>query len=185
MHARDRRRERETEPGAGPRARAFESDETVEHARPIFRRDARSPIRHVEFDPVAGAPRGDDDVRPFGRLAGLFLLPIFQRVIHEIGDRLADQLAIPPDQSVRAFRLDPEIESLLLGDGLVEFGHRMRRFIHVKGLLGLDLGARLDARDQEQRIEDLDEIVRFLDRPLERRAIVRPRRLRRRSASSA
>ena len=64
-------------------------------------------------------------------------------------------------------------KALFLGDRLVELGDAARRFADVEELKRADVAAGFGAGDQQQRVENLDQPVRFLDRLLEREAIGR------------
>src|SRR3984893_1800384 len=94
-----RRGERKAEAGARPRARVFEPDESIEHAQAIVLGDARTAIRHDEFDIAATPPRREFD-GAFGSLCGRSIragprrlrAPVFQRIVDEIGDGLTGKL---------------------------------------------------------------------------------------------
>src|SRR3984893_14537374 len=53
--------ERKAEARPWPRARVFEPDESIEHAQAIVLGDARTAIRHDEFDIAATPPRREFD----------------------------------------------------------------------------------------------------------------------------
>ena len=91
---------------------------------------------------------------------------VFQRVVDQISDRLADQLAVSADPQ-RALGLDPQRDALLLRDRLVELGDAAGGFAEVECLNRIGIAAGLGARDQQKRVEDLDQTVGFLDRLFE------------------
>ena len=78
-----------------------------------------------------------------------------------------------PCTGAAARRLDLELEALLVGERLVELANAARDLGRIE--LG-HVVARLAGfrtRDHQQRVEGADQRIRFLDRPLERRAVLR------------
>ena len=110
-----------------------------------------------------------DATRRLSRFAGGAML---DGVVDEVGERLAEQFAARLDHD-RFRRLDHQLDTGLVSHRFVEVGH-----VADDGA-GVDLGhgavrrARLDARDHQERVERLDELVRFLDRGLQRGAVAR------------
>ena len=77
-----------------------------------------------------------------------------------------------PLKATGSRRLDHELGAALLGHRLVEVGdvlHDLARIEFGHGAVGR---AGLDARDHQQRVERLDELVGLLDRRLQRRAVL-------------
>src|SRR6267143_1784922 len=77
---------------------------------------------------------------------------IFDRVIDQIGERLADELPVAVNRRSRR-RLDLEVDALFIGERLVELAHPARDLGRIKLGHAVARLARLRARDHEQRIE--------------------------------
>ena len=97
---------------------------------------------------------------------------IFERVVHEIGDRLADQLAIAANAQP-ILGVDCQRHALFLGDRLVKLGRRSSPPRRRRPAERPEVAAGFRAGDQKERVENADELVRFLDRLLQRLAIGR------------
>ena len=61
--------------------------------------------------------------------------------------------------------------AVFLGDWLIKFGDAGDCLAKIEGADARALGAGLGARNQQQRVEDGDQPVRFLNRALQRGAI--------------
>src|SRR5208337_4897905 len=77
------------------------------------------------------------------------------------------ELAVSPHDQP-ALGLDLQRDALLLGDRFVELGEASSRFADVERLKPLDVRAGFGARNQEERVEDLDQAVGLLNRLFER-----------------
>ena len=173
VHAHHRRGERQAEAGTGARARALQPHEAVDRARAVGGGNARPMVGDFDSDRLAVAARDHRDLAS-ARRGRLFRLAgaVFDRVVDEIGDGLTDQFAIADDRQA-ARGLDLERDAVFLGERFVELGDARHRLADVERAHAGALGARLGARDQQKRVEDLDQAVRFLDRALQRGAIGR------------
>ena len=83
---------------------------------------------------------------------------VFDRVVDEIGDGLADKLTVCPDEGTGG-RFDLKGKPDLFGDGFVKFGNIADEFAAVDRLGGLVDGAGFKAGDEQQGVERFDEIV--------------------------
>ena len=166
MQPRHRRGERQAEAAAGPRPRRLQPHESLHHPRAFIRGNARPMIGDGDFNALVVAARGDFDAR---RLAGRIGRAIFERIVDEIGQSLADQLALAAKRQRRRGD-DAHFDALVLGGRLVKFGH----VAHQRG--GVEIGQtfagrlRFGAGDQQQRIENADQAVRLVDGLLQRGA---------------
>src|SRR5262245_40060691 len=90
----DSGRERQAEAGSRTGAAALEPHEALEDTAPLLRGDALAAIGHGDEDALALAARTDGDVRPVGHGA---TFAMFDGVVHQVRDGLADELAIAAD----------------------------------------------------------------------------------------
>src|SRR5689334_4022295 len=93
MQLRHRGGERQAEARARPGAARFEPDEAFENPVALMHGDALALVGDDDVDAVADAPGGDD----YGRRAMGASLAVLDGVVHQIGEGLADQLAIAPE----------------------------------------------------------------------------------------
>ena len=118
----------------------------------------RASIR-ISLASVAGAQRLHDRIR----------LAVFDRILDQIGQRLADQFAV----AMKRRRRGPDMQ----GHAVV-FRQRLIEFVNAVGDVGgveiVHVSARLPglgARDHQQRVEGPDQAVGFLDGPFQRGAV--------------
>ena len=182
MHARDRRGERKAQApsrAASASLRAGRTGREPASGRPAQCPGPRSAIVRTTDPPIRSAvmtTSGFASASADPRSGAPYLSALSTRlaIAWPISSRLPLTVSAPSDA-------DGQRDAFFLGDRLVKFGDASRRFADVEQLRRADVAARLGARDQQQRVEDLDERVRFLDRLLEREAIGRRRRRRRRA----
>src|ERR1700722_7620460 len=173
MHAGDRGGKRKSEPGARSRTRVFQPDKSVEHPRSVRRRNPRTAVGDRERDGSSGPLRCNDDVRFYASAVNaLVRRSIFERVVDQIGDRLTDQFAIATDlESILG--VDGQRHTLFLGNRFVKLADASRSLADVERLKWAKVAARFSPRDQQERVKNADQLVRFFDRLLQRLAIGR------------
>src|ERR1700722_14682822 len=155
MHARDRGGERKSESGARPRTRPFQPDKPGEDPGSVRWRNPRTPVGDREHDGSAGPPRRYADVRL--RVANALLgRAVFERVVDEIGDRLAYQRAVATDPET-IVDADSQLHALFFGDRFVELGDAPGRLAHVEWLKRPQIATCFCACDQQEGVEDPDE----------------------------
>src|SRR5664279_1973282 len=170
MQPRHRRGEAQAEPGARLRTALFEADEALDHTRAVGFRNARSAVGDGEQDAVALVERAHHDFRRRAVGDQVARLGIFDGIVDQIGERLADQLAVAFDLG-RRIGLNLERDALLLGQRLVQLADV------VGDLGGVELAhvvARLagfGARDHQQRVEGADQPLGVLDCSFQRGAV--------------
>src|SRR5689334_9031862 len=89
----------EAEPAAGAGG-ARHAIETLEHTLALARRNPRSVVFHLEESVAVGAPGAHGDVRA--------ALRVLDRVVHQVGERLAQQKRIALHR--RPFELEAEVD---------------------------------------------------------------------------
>src|SRR3982074_418934 len=100
VQGRDRRSEAEAKSGTRQRTAGFQAHETLDRMLAIALGNARSMIGDAEQHLVALAPRFDQYLLSPGdgvgaeRLQGRRRLAVLDRVLDQIGERLADQFAV-------------------------------------------------------------------------------------------
>ena len=104
----DPRDETEPQAAATPGAARIQSDEALQHALPLLRRNARPRILHREPDGARGMVRKAHPDPVFGRVR--------QRVVEQIGDELGEELAVTGDLAC-LLQLSLDGEALLFGRG--------------------------------------------------------------------
>ena len=117
-----------------------------------------------------------------GRVLGL--RRILDGVVDEVGDGLAHELAVGREAGSFG-NVEGKLQPTLLRDRLVELGEVAHELARIE-LLGVLLQhAGFEAGNQQERVEGLDELVRFLDRLARGPRGRRPARAGRMSAASA
>jgi len=123
-----------------------------------------------DFD-VVSCPSGADGDARF-----LVARAVFQRIVHEVDDRLAQQFAASRHGKA-GLRRRFQRHALLFRDGLVHFDDVVHHGVGVEDGEIVARIARLCARDHEQGVEDADEAVRLLDDRGQRLAMFSVRRV--------
>src|SRR5579859_2778642 len=143
VEPRDRGRQAQAEAGARLGAALLQAHEALDHPATIGFRNPRPAILDAERNALAFILGLDDDLR--GAAVELARRRIFDGVVDQIGQRLADQLAIAAHRC-RPRGIDFEHQALLFGQRFVQFADVVRdlggiEFIHVvAGMAGF--GAR-------------------------------------------
>ena len=102
----------------------------------------------------------DDAVR--GVVANLRRRRVFDGIVDQVSERLADELSVALHRG-RTLRFDLERQPLVLGEGLVKLAHVAGDFGHIElGHALADL-ARLGPGNHQERIEGADKPHRFFD----------------------
>ncbi len=122
----------------------------------------RPRVRHSDHDALPDAARRH---RHLGSAAAL-RDPVFQRVVDEVGDGLAQKLAVEQHVEPRLDRGD-EADAVLLRRGLVELDDIRHHGSGVALDEGVPPRPGLGARDHQQRVEDGDQPVGLADDLLE------------------
>ena len=134
MQARDRRGEAQAKPGTRLRAALLQPHEALDDAAAVGFRNARSAVGDGEQNAVALGQCAHHDLGwcAVDRLATR--RRVFDGIVDQIGERLADQFAIAVERRGRS-RLDLKRDALFVGQRLVEFADV------VRDLGGVELGS--------------------------------------------
>src|SRR6201997_435905 len=118
MQAGHRRRQTQAKSGTWLGAALLEPHEALDGVRTIGLRYSGTAVTYGELDAVALAAGRDQDLgrRAIGGMA--LRLGVFDGVVHQVGERLADQLAVTLDRSRRC--LDPQGQALGIGERLLK-----------------------------------------------------------------
>ena len=172
MQPRHRRGEAQPQPRARLRAALLEAHEALDRAAAIGLGNAAAAVGDREQDALALAHRLDHDLGLGPVHAGAIGRAVFDGVVDQIGERLADELAVAVHRS-GGRRLDLELDALVVGERLVELAHAARDLGRIDLRHAVARLARFRPRDHEQRIEGADQRLGFLDRALERLPVLR------------
>jgi hypothetical protein len=116
MHLHDGADEREAEAGSRLGAARIEAHETPHHVVALVVRHAGTAIGDGKVDVGLALRERDADLR-----LALAALDIFDGIVDEVAERLADQLAVALDLDAVG-NLGDEPQAAILRDGLVELG---------------------------------------------------------------
>src|SRR5258708_1279656 len=112
-----------SQPRTRLRATLFEADEALDRTTAFRCRNTATAIGDGQQDAIALAPCRHDDLC----VGAIYPAPVFDGVVDQIGKRLADQLPVAVHRG-RHRRFDLEMDTLIIGERLVEFSHPPRDF---------------------------------------------------------
>src|SRR5262249_24534969 len=121
MQPGNRRGKTQSQAGARLRTALLEPHEALDRAITVGHGNAAAAVSHSQQDTIALSLRRHNDLR----VGTVQPAPVFDGVVDQIGQRLADQLSVAVNRSSRR-RLHLEMDALVVGEWLVELTHPAR-----------------------------------------------------------
>ena len=165
--------EAQPEPASGLGTAGLKPDEAVENAIAIRARHSRPSIGDDDFCHGSLGLNGHADfgLRSIAAVGALWR-SIFNGVVNEIGNGLAEQLAIGANKD-GLDGLGSQRDATFLGHRFVQLGHVVHNSCHVETLFVITAGSGLQPRNRKERVEGLNQPIGLVDRALQRLALSR------------